>query len=337
MGNFNLRQILYGKESSHGAGAAATHMWLGQLNKLGQNVKPKYPNENFGRKVAARRGIAGKSLYNGTLLAEDGCFQHLPVGFGCGLKGGVTATETTSLQHDYAWNFTPSLTTANNPDSLALQQGDDAQAWLSVYTMFEKYHISGDITQGVGGDPVKLEFDYFGRSLTETTFTPSIAPPTNMEAMNAKLARLWLDTSWANVGTTEMAGLLQTFDIEVIPGVHPVFRGSANKYFDKHSEGLLSVMGTFTLEGGAEAKALLEYLQAQSLVVAQFEILGNQIGTGVNSKFEMQFGGMVETTDPLASQDRGDTLSTVTLHGILDPTADKVLDQLNVITDINAY
>jgi hypothetical protein len=337
MGSEFLRQILYGKETSHGGGAAATRKWLGEMNKLGKDTTPKYPKEQFGRRAESYRAIAGKRLYNNTLLSEDGSFEHLPVLFGCGLKGGVTATEQTTGQHDYLWDFSPSFTGNNSPDSLALQIGDDVQAWLAKYVMFEKIHISGQISQAAGVDAVKIESDFFGQSIETTTFTASINPPTNMEPMNAKLARLFIDTTWAGVGTTELANLLTTFDIEILTGVHPVFRGSSNNYFDKHAESYLGVMGTFTIEGGSSANNILAALRSQALAVARFEINGNQIGSGNNSLFSIDFSGHYSDADPIASSDRGDTLATFTIQGTYDQTGASMMENVKVVTDINAY
>jgi len=335
MGSEFFNKMQYGKEATRGTSVAATRQWIGQMPAVKTDRKPTYPKEHFGVRAESLRSVIHQYLYVNTMSVEHGCFQHLPVLFGCGVKGGITPTETTPSQGDYAWPFTPSLTAANSPDSLSVRLGDDAQAWLSEYVMFERIRISGQVAQGADASPVSVEADFFGRQLATTTFTAGQSGP-NLEPLNAKLARLYVDTSWAGVGGTELANLLRTFDIEILTGVHPKFAGSAVKTFNGHSEGIISVMGTFGIEGGSSANTILANQQSGSLAVARLEINGSQIGTGVNHQFRVDFSGTYEDADPISSADRGDNLSTFVLHGFYDKTGAKSM-QANVITDISTY
>lgn len=335
MGSEFFNRVQYGKESTRGTPVAATRLWIGQMPAIKTDRKPVYPKEHFGVRADALRSVIHQYLYVNTLSSEHGCFQHLPVLWGCGLKGGVTATETTGGQGDYAWAFTPSLTAANSPDSLSLRMGDDVQAWISEYVMFERIRISGQVAQGADASPVNVEADFFGRQLATTTFTAGQSGPT-LEPLNAKLARLYLDTSWAGVGGTELANALRTFDIEILTGVHPKFSGAATKIFNGHSEGVISVMGTFGIEGGSGANTILANQQAGSLAVARLEINGSQIGSGTSHQLRIDFSGTYEDADPISGADRGDNLSTFVLHGFYNTTGAKSI-QVNMTTDINAY
>lgn len=335
MGSEFFNRVQYGKETTRGTSVNATRLFIGQMPAIKTDRKPVYPKEHFGVRADALRSVIHQYLYANTLSTEHGAFEHLPVLFGCGIKGGVTAAEQTGSQGDYLWDFTPSLTGANNPDSLSLRMGDDAQAWLSEYVMFERIRISSQISQGADASPVSIEADFFGRQLATTTFTGGVSGP-NLEPLNGKLARLYLDTSWAGVGGTELTNALRNFDIEIITGVHPNFSGSANKYFNAHAEGVISVMGTFGIEGGSAANTILSQQQSNTLRVARLEINGSQIGTGLTHRLRVDFSGTYEDADPINSQDRGDNLATFVLHGFYDKTGAKSM-QASVVTDINAY
>lgn len=335
MGSEFFNQVQYGKESTRGTPVAATRLWIGQMPAVKTDRKPVFPQEHFGVRASEFRSVIHQYLYINSLASEHGAFQHLPFLFGCGVKGGVTATETTGGQADYAWAFTPSLTAANSPDAATLRMGDDAQAWISEYCMFERIRISGQVAQGADASPVNVEADFFGRQLATTTFTAGQSGP-SLEPLNAKLARLYIDTTWAGVGGTELANLLRTFDIEILTGVHPKFEGSASKTFNSHGEGIISVMGTFGIEGGSTAAAKLALQQAGTFQVARLEINGGQIGSGVNHQLRVDFGGAFEDVTPISGADRGDNLATFVLHDYYDYTAAKKL-QLSVITNINAY
>lgn len=335
MGSEFFNQVQYGKEVTKGTSVAATQLWIGQMQALRTDRKPVYPKEHFGVRSDALRSIIHQRLYTNTLSTEHGAFQHLPLLFGGGIKGAVTPVQQTTAQGDYLWDFTPSLTAANNPDAFTLRFGDDQQAYISEYCMFERVRISGQVSQGMDVSPVNIEADFFGRQIATTTFTGALTPRT-LQPINGKLARLYMDTSWAGVGGTELANVLRTFDVEFLTGVHPKFSGSTAQTFNRHAEGVLGVMATFGIEGGSEAAAQFARQLANTFQVARLVIEGDQIGTGVNHKLSIDIGGTLEDASPISSQDRGDNLGQIVLHSYYDKTASKKF-QLSVITDVNAY
>ena len=449
MGSEFFNKITYGKEdpAAHGTVVAASKMFIGQMQAIKPDRKPIYPAEHFGLRSEAYRSVIHQYLYQNTLSTEHGAFQHLPLFLGGGLKGAITPVEQTGGQGDYLWDATPDTDSIDAVDSFSLRMGDDNQSWLSEYCVFERIRLSGNVAQGADASPVKIEADFFGRQLQESTFleqsttativgtvsktgnatvtvraagmtgspkaisvavaefdtatavaakiraalnldaaviamftigstvgitvkltklvtiTPdatlniaytngtceglapdatsddtsafALTPPT-LEPMNAKLARLYLNPTWATAGNTELSDLLRTFDIEILTGQHPQFAGSAAKTFNHHYGGIVSVMGTFGIEGGSDAADLLADQQAGTFKVARLKILGSQIGSGLTYTFTLDFGGTFEDVSPISGADRGDNLATFVLHGYLDTTATKVL-QASCITNSNAY
>lgn len=335
MGNRFFSKVQYGKESTRGTAVAATKILLGKVPAVNSDRQPVYPSEDVGIRADAVRAVVHQYLYNNTLSTEHGYFQQLPALFGCGLKGGVTASEVTPSQGDYLWTFTPSLTAANNPDSLTIELGDDVQAFESEYAMFERIRISGQVSQGMDASPVNVEADFFGRQLTPTTFTGALSLPT-AEPINAKLSRFYLDTAWSGVGGTEKTNILRGFDIEILTGVHPKFSGSGNKYFNTHGEGLIMATANFTLEGDSNANAIFNAQQSQALQVVRLKIGGGTIGSGTPHSLSIDIGGTWESVSPLGGEDRTDNMHTATLRGYYDPTGAKLL-QVAVVTNSNAY
>lgn len=337
MGSRFFSKVLFGKETTRGTAVAADTMLLGRTPAVGTDRKPTYPREDVGINAAAVRSYIGQYGYNNTLTIEHGYFQALPVLFGCGLKGGVTAVEQTTDQNDFLWAFKPSLVAANNPDSLTFELGDDVQAFETEYAMFERLRLSGTVSQGMDASPVSIETDFFGRQLTPTSFTSGINPPT-VEPMNAKLARFYLDTAWASVGGTEKTNILRGFEIEFLFGVHPKWAGSAYKYFNTHGEGLLEVTAAFTFEGNSDADAIFDNHQANTFQVARLAINGGAIGSGDNHNLTIDIGGTWEEVIPLGEEDREDNLHTAVLRGYAtDVSGTKTLFDVNVTTDVEAY
>lgn len=337
MGSSVFDFVQYGGEGTNSKGTAvsATKFWSGQMPKIGTDSKVTRPKEMTATRVTTRRSVVFQKQYRNSLAAKEGTFQQLLFPFSCGLKGSVTASEQTSGQSDYLWTFTPSMTAANNPESATIEMGDDAQEWEVTYCMFDKIGLSGSIDQDGGDAAVSIDASFFGRQLTASTKTAAIALPSG-EFMNAKLARLYLDTAWAGVGVTELSNLLRSFQVEILTGLHPDSTGSANKYFNAHKEGEISAMMSFTIEGGSTANTILGYQQTPTFMVARLEIIGSQIGSGVNHKLTIDIGGTIDPVSPIDSDDRADNLATFTINTDYDTTGSKAL-QVALITNTNAW
>lgn len=337
MGSRHFSKVQFGKETSRGTSVAADTIWLAQVPAVGSDRKPVFPSENVGINAPSVRSVIHQYLYQNTLSIEHGYFQALPAIFGCGLKGGVSPTETTASQQDYLWTQTPALTSgsSNAQDAMTIELGDDVQAFETEFAMFERIRISGNVAQGQDASPVNIEADFFGRQLTPTSFTGAISLPT-AEPMNAKLSRFYLDTAWSGVGGTEKTNILRGFDIEIITGLHPKFSGSANRYFDAFGEGPISVTANFTFEGNSDADAIFDAQQAKTFQVVRLAVLGSQIGTGVTHSLKIDIGGEWESVSPLSSEDRGDNLHSGVLIGRYDSTGAKML-QVATVTNVASY
>lgn len=319
-------KIQYGKEvkTTHGTIIAAQKILLGDVFAVASDRKPNFPQDALGVRMSSMRSIIYQYLAQGTLKISNGYFQALPLLFSCGLKGDVTATMTTALQNDYLWTFTPSLTGDNTPDSLSIEYGDNVQAFVANYCMFSRLKLTGAVAQGQGDSPVNLEGEYFGRQITKQAFTGALSLPT-VEPMNAKTARLYVDPSWAAVGTTEQVNSLRKFDVEILTGVHPKFFGTADKFFTTHGAGDIDVKVTLDLEGTDLANLIRDAHVAQSLAVVRLTITGAQIGTGTPHNLTLDVSGFWESVTPLNAEDRGNNITQAILHGTYDPTGAKGL------------
>lgn len=304
MGSSIFSQYQYGVESTRGTAVAATKV-------LG--AKPKgvpLDRQWTGVKFANGRRTQYNAKRNDELLVRDSLtfdansplyFQALPLFHQCSLDGTITPTETTGGQADYAWAVAPSLTAANDPDTFTLEQGDDTQFFETEFCMINSLKMAGTIPADGSAAPVTGEFGYFGRQMTPTTKTASLSLPTGLEMMNAKLSRLYSDTTWAGIGGTELTSVLRGWELEIITGNEPKYFGSANKYFDSYGEGQLGAMLTLDLEGNATAQALYTLYQAGTERAVRLKLPGSQIGTGVNYLYQVDLFGYFSEVVPLNS------------------------------------
>lgn len=328
--------VQYGKEtiSTHGTAVAATRKLAAEIKGLPIDRRPQFIKDADGTRIDNTRVEIYEHFVEDTITIPNGYFQALPLALSCGVKGDVTATETTGGQGDYAWDHTPSMSASNTLDSVTLELADDEVSGEIEYVMFRNIKLAGDIPQNGGDAPVSIELQYFGRQFTKSTFTAAQSLP-SITAMNAKLTQLYKDTLWADKGETEVASTLRGFELELMTGVHPKFMGSADKFFTTHGESILGAMLTLTLEGNSAAELFFDDFQAKTARAYALKIIGPQIGTGVNHLFQF-YGYMVpELVKPLDSESEGNNLTAVVLRTAKESVTGQNID-FDLVTNINA-
>lgn len=260
-------------------------------------------------------------------------FQALPMLFQCSLDGTITPAEQTGGQGDYKWDVTPSMTAANAPDTFTLEMGDDQQAYEIEFCMVDNLKFAWTIAPDGSASPVTGEFGYFGRQVTETTFTSSMVLPATLETLNGKLSRLYANASWATIGNTEIASTLRGAELEIMTGNEPKFFGSANKYFSTYGEGMIGTLLTLDLEGNASADAFFDSYQAGDKLGIRVDINGAQIGSGVTSLLRFDMMMAVTSVTPLNTVVGSNNLHRAVLTGVPDVSGN-FLD-IDLITTIN--
>lgn len=331
MGARSLSKFQWGIESTRGTAVASTRI-------IGADVKG-VPTDRVWEAVRLAKGQRvdrthkrnDELIVRDSLTFENGYFQVLPGLMQCCLDGTITPAEVNVGQSDYKWDVLPLLTAANTPKTITLEMGDDTQAFKVEFCMFDSLKFSGEMAQDGGTSPVKIDASYFGRQVTPTTFTAGQALHPSLEFMNAKLSRLYMDTSFAGIGGTEQTSLLRGFELEFMTGNHPKFFGSANKYFDSYGEGDLGVMLTLTLEGTSGADSIYDLYQAGTERAIRLDINGSIIGAGANRLFRTDLYGYFESVVPLNSEVNGNNLHQALFVAMPDSSGNFI--DIDVITD----
>lgn len=332
MGERVLSYVQAGIETTRGTAVASTRRLAAEVAgvPLDRRWEPvKYAD---GKRTAQNLHRNDQYLVNSSLSFPQGYFQALPMIFQCLLDGTITPAEQTVGQADYKWDVFPSLTAANDPDTLTLEMGDDTQFFEIEYCMFTRFKLAFQIPADGGPAPVTFEADYFGRQVTPTTVTAGQSLHSGIQLINAKLARLYLDTTWAGLGGTEQA-VLRGGEVEIFADNHPKFFGGANKYFDTHGEGKIGAMVTLDLEGVAAANSIYNLYQAGTTRALRLNLNGPQIGTGVNylARFDL-FGRFTEVV-PLNEDRDGNNLHRALF--VTEPDSSSNFIDIDVITNHN--
>lgn len=335
MGSQMFWKAQYGKETVRGTAVASTKRFYGSAN-VPKDRELSHPEYLLG--VRAKSGMTEirQILADGVTLSMDNAYyQGLPMMLGSLLKGGLTPTEVTSTKGDYKWIFTPDLTALGSPDTFTLQYGDNDQAYAIEYMMGKK--INFDFSLGDNAD-MKVSQEFFGRQVSKTSFTAAITAPTTTEPIVANTAQMWLDGTWATLGTTAKTSLLRSGSIEIGSGNHPKFLANGQKYFTTHGEG--DVYGTckFVFEGGADAVAIFDAYQAGTPKALRFKWTGALVAVGGTAySLQIDLYGTFDEVIPLSGDKDGNTLYGAVFSTITDLQATQHNVGVEVVVNQSVY
>lgn len=328
MGTKVLTKVQYGLEGTHGTPVAADTMLLCTAGIPESDRETHIPQVDMGTRTPGllASAIVRRLVADGITLedADGAYFELLPLLFSLAIKN-ITPAEENVGEGDYLWDAPAPQTAAESLDSTTLEVGDDTQGYEIEYVMARSFNLTGDCDSG----ECHVSADLFGRQVTQTTLTGALTPPA-AELINGKLARIYVDDTWAGLGTTELTGALVNYDITVNGGGHPKFLGAANRYFSSHGQGAITATATFTLERtSGVATEELNYRPASGFAITErfvrLEIEGTQIAAGATRKATFDFAGVWTAWATLSGEAEGNTLDVVTLTVGYDTTGTQAL------------
>lgn len=325
-----IRTIQWGPNvGPYNANVAATTLLPGEHPKVTPSRKTQVIEEDIPARSTGFRGRQDTALAQNTLRLPNAWFEMIPIMASMCLKGGVVPVEQSVGEGDMLWDFAPSESAALALDHGTLELGDGITGYAIDGMIVPKIKISGTIPQDGGVAPVAFEMDYFGKDNTPQALTPAIPfLPTTL--LNAKLARCWMDDTWAALGGTEITGL-RRFAFDILMGHTPSMDGSADIHSTGFDEGALKVMAVFLFKRGTLTDGLYDDFIAKQTKFMEFVIDGPQIGAGVNNSLTMKLAAEVMTT-PFEQFDRNQIFDGIALEGLMDITAAKQFE-FDVITE----
>lgn len=326
MGTRVLRLCQYGLESTHGTAVAADTKLLVTAKVPDEDRQIKIPRVDMG----VRTPLLLNSAYAQKLLAEfsiedanGAYFEMLPLLLSMGIKN-ISPSGTTP---SFVWAAPAVQTAAESVDTATIEIADETMAYEIEYCLCRKIKITGDVTSG----EVHVSADLVGRQMKQTTVTAAIAVPT-VSLINAKLARVYMDNTWAALGGAELTAALVGFDIEIDTGVHPKFLGAASRLFTSH--GIGAILGTMKLTfertAGVAAEEL-KYRPASGYVqTPRFVRVGITDGTNI---LLMDMAGLWTSWDSLSGDVEGNNIDVATLTAGYDVTGTQAIS-MSVTCDV---
>lgn len=297
----------YGVETVKGTAVAATAIWPGKVN-VPVDRKISFLSPVTGRRGGSILSAVSQVQVDPIVMSMDEAVyvEKLPLMLAMLLDGTVTPATGSGK-----WIYTPSLTAAPTLKSITLEWGDDTQAYETEYVMARSLKIKG--RTGENGF-CTAELTCFGKQNTKTTFTGALTTGT-LTPLVSNLASVWIDPSWATLGTTAKSGLLREWDIEISNGLHPKHMADGALTFSNYGIGNLNVVASLVYEGGSAAVTEYDAFMAQT--ARAIRIL---IGDSTNG-LQIDMFGKYETVLPLGSEADGNNLHVAAFQGMDDNQA----------------
>lgn len=312
-----LRRIQVGLESTHGTLVAADTILLGALQYTDQRTFHQPEDEERNSLALVHRST---ELTKATALQFTGAltFEQALQFLSMGVKGGISPTTPTNGVLTRDWTFTPSLTADNAHDSFTFEYGDDQQEYECGYVMAEQLEFTFAM-----GEVGQLSATLFGQSTAKSTFTGSITVPT-VEDVVSQTVQMYKDSSWANLGTTELTGTLANAVIRLPTGLSMARYASGSTEFTTHGIAKRACEVELTVRHNNSGEALYDDYVAQNLIFIRLEATGSEIEQVTPTYDKLfRFDGAIRLSEPPQFFEDYNGFNTVMLRGRTyeDPTS----------------
>ena len=296
-----FRKIQIGKETTRGTAVAATEKMTGALTMQDTRVieTPEVESGGLSKLVdgmAFQAGLGAQMEFTGPASYER-MIQWLEMG----VKGGVTGAVQTSLA--YLWTYKPSVTADPAQSAYTFEYGDDLQAYEAEYCMPSELELTGAPDQSL-----QFKASLFGRQVSEVSFTGSLTFPT-FTPIKFNQAKVYVDGTWANLGTTELANSLLGFTWKLPTGLAPFKAADGNDYFATHVQGKRQMELELFLAFNTAVSGEMSKFRDQSTRAVRLQFTGALIETGHNFQLTLDMLGVMVDWSPLGEHDGGDAVT----------------------------
>ncbi len=243
-----------------------------------------------------------------------------------GVRGGVTPTAGGT--GDQTWVFTPQLTTGVPTLDAATLEALRSDGATNHYLAQAAYAMtSGFRIDWAFNDVAKLSWQMFARARQNASPTGSLSAYASREELRTNLLGIWWDGAWADLGTTQLTGVLRSASFDCTTGVLPdvTMDQRADLDFVKHQVGSLVATLSLTLELDAVGAARIANHRANDLAFIRLQNIGSTVGAKSKT---VQIDGAYRFTagvDP-NQLDGEQRLVNLELESVLDETAAKTLE-----------
>jgi len=221
-GSRALRKVQFGVESVAGTPVAATTMWRGTGVIKDQRAKI-FPREDVGYLGGTDRSYIEAYWGELSLDSVEATFEQLPYPFEAGVAEETPTQDGTGS--GYIYNYVAPTTSQNSHATYTFEGGDDQQAEEFDYAFCKSINLSGS-----GRRALFMSSNWFGREVTNTTFTGAISVPT-VEEILVNNAKIYIDATGGTIGTTEKSNTIFSVDLAYTTGLMEYWAADGSKDF----------------------------------------------------------------------------------------------------------
>jgi hypothetical protein len=195
-----LRKLQLGKETTKGTAVAADFIWRG-MGVIKDQHEIIFPQEDVGILGGTDRSYVARYWGELSMPEVEATFEQLPHLFEAGVATEV-ATRDGTAGSGYIYNYKAPVTSQNTTSTYTIEGGDDQQAEEFDYCFVKSITLSGE-----GQGALMMAAEWFGREVTNTTFTAALAPVT-VEEILVNNGYLYIDSTGGSIGGTTVSSTL---------------------------------------------------------------------------------------------------------------------------------
>lgn len=305
-----FRRTQIGLESTNGTPVVATKKLFGTTTMT--------PDTTFHRPVDDRNSLAEfkRAIIVGQQTAlrfeGDALYDDIIDFFAMALKGGVTPTTPEGTAR--LWTFIPNLDSVNAQDAFTWEYGDDSQAWESDFTMVESLELAITLNE-----VLRLTAEMFARDATKVSFTG--LSDRAVQEIVANDLKVWIDGTFANLGTTLKSSLVTGGSIRFPSGLTPVKYADGTLDFSAVSEGRRHMEMDLDLVMGVDAITEYDAYKAGTDRAIRLQFTGPIVSGATSYRLEIDAIGKYMSAPELLGSRDGENIFSLTFASHEDLTA----------------
>ena len=209
-----FRNIQIGREASQGGGEVAGDTQLIGTLTVTPSVGLHMPQDERGS-LALHHRDATTNWITRLRYQGDATYEQILHFLAMTLDSDTVNTPVGSNKaRDY--NFVTSVAAANAQDSYTFEYGDELNEFTTPFVVCTSFELGFSM-----GAPVSLTADMFGQIAQDKASAGAIASP-NVNEILSDSARFYVNTTFANIGNTELNAILVGGTIRFNSGLVPV-------------------------------------------------------------------------------------------------------------------
>lgn len=337
------KQIQIGPEVTPGTAVAATEVLLGVLEAELTSRVLHWPGDDRNL-LAEHKGNEFKVGDEVELeIAGNMNHRHAPFMFGTTIRGNITPTQpdATNEPNAFLWTYQGGLTTGNTPDitngidTLTIEYGDNLDDYEAEYCFTKTLVITG-----APNEPVTFEWTLTGAQVTAgITPTPALTVQT-VKYYPSNMVSFYIDTSYANIGTTAKTDLLKGFTWTLETMFTPRYTAGGAYTYKGVNEDWKKVELELEYKRGTLSEVEKALWEAGSSTYLRIKLglpASEEIDSGQSNPPYIYLDGAYHYTEwPAPEDDNGARTESVTAHSVYDSTGTRDFE-VAVFTDLAAY